>query len=59
MSVTYEYVKSVLMTVPSGGADNEGVYENTEREWMKEETKISFPNFQWKSLSVRLTFIKK
>ena len=46
MSVTYEYVKSVLMTVPSGGADNEGVYENTEREWMKEETKISFPNFQ-------------
>lgn len=34
------------MTVQSGGGDNEGFYENIEREWMKEETKISFPNFQ-------------
>lgn len=33
------------MTVQSGGGDNEGFYENIEREWMK-ETKISFPNFQ-------------
>lgn len=34
------------MTVQSEEEDNEGVYENVEREWIKEKTKISFPNFQ-------------